>query len=169
MAVGSQTQIMPSEAASITDIWLAFGANMGQEHQHRPSCSKTTDPDFTMASGDFASHPHPCGSKWQHFNGQQHDFRLQHRPRTSIWPLVVAQATNVNIDLGPLRLWTQAWPSVTMHSGRIAGHSDPMAPSSSMASRTNMASGSNAEQGPLLAFRGDMEHGCHLRPRYGLQ
>lgn len=67
------------------DICLAFGDKMGQEHQHTPSCSKTTDPD--MALGDItdpditmASSGHcdviNVASIGSIAHGHQHDFKL---------------------------------------------------------------------------------------------
>lgn len=42
----------------------------------------------------------------------QYVFRLRLIPQASIWPSVVAQATDINTDLVAIRPQAQTWPSV---------------------------------------------------------
>lgn len=51
----------------------------------------------------------------------QHGFRLKPRPWTSVWLLVVVQATVINTNMTALRPCTQTWPSAVAQNGTYQG------------------------------------------------
>lgn len=86
----------------------------GQTLNMNPSCNGTTDPDEAPRVSLDPGCQH--GLRWQCrplrsvdpggniAHGHQHSFRLQHRPQTSTWFLVVAQAMDINTDPGYSRI-----------------------------------------------------------------
>lgn len=87
--------------------------------------------DIGMALYNCMGHKHPHSYGSGTGQGHQHGLRWQSRPLTSTWPLVTAQPTDINTDLGcsgvvdldmvPVAAWTwiSAWPQVAIQAIQI--------------------------------------------------
>lgn len=78
--------------AESTDIQMPFVGNTGYEHHTDPDCRRTVDPDMALGCRMAATSPWPqvaeqatCIPSGCTACKHQHEFRLQHRPRTSSW------------------------------------------------------------------------------------
>ncbi|KAL6092601.1 hypothetical protein STEG23_028835 [Scotinomys teguina] len=104
------------------------------------SCSPCLDD--TMDLDGSAGHSDQHGPSGHMALGQQHGHRFQPRPRTSVWPMVATQATDINMDPGYYRtidpdkvLSSSPGPVLTMApgGGGSTAHSDWHGPSDNMA------------------------------------
>lgn len=124
--------------------------NRSSRHQLNPGCCRVIDPDSPLCNnhgpGNARIPGESAGHSYQDVPGGSrvfrcpHDSRIWPRPRMSMWPLVTAYATDINIDHGcglatdlNMFLGSSLGSDVTMFPGGSVGHKSLCGPHRSMA------------------------------------